>query len=90
MNTLANRFKGVFTALITPFKEGAVDFPAYDALVARQLEAGVAGLVPVGTTGETSTLSHDEHKRVVELCVKTAAGRVPVIAGAGGGVTVKR
>ncbi|MGH1559250.1 4-hydroxy-tetrahydrodipicolinate synthase family protein [Caulobacter segnis] len=76
-------FKGVIPALVTPFRDGEVDEKAFVALVERQISGGVHGLVPVGTTGETSTLSHDEHKRVVELCVKTAAGRVPVIAGAG-------
>lgn len=80
-------FKGVFTALITPFSGGSVDEDAFVKLVERQIAAGVHGLVPVGTTGETSTLSHDEHRRVVELCVKTAAGRVPIIAGAGSNAT---
>jgi 4-hydroxy-tetrahydrodipicolinate synthase len=80
-------FNGVLPALVTPFREGAVDEAAFVALVERQIAGGVHGLVPVGTTGETSTLSHDEHRRVVELCVKTAAGRVPVIAGAGSNST---
>lgn len=80
-------FKGVFTALITPFSGGSVDEDAFVKLVERQIAAGVHGLVPVGTTGETSTLSHDEHRRVVELCVKSAAGRVPIIAGAGSNAT---
>ena len=71
------------TALVTPFKTGAVDSEAFGALVEWQIAQGSHGLVPVGTTGESPTLSHDEHKRVVELCIKTAAGRVPVIAGAG-------
>lgn len=80
-------FKGVLPALVTPFREGAVDEDAFARLVEWQIESGVHGLVPVGTTGETSTLSHDEHRRVVELCVKTAAGRVPVVAGAGSNAT---
>ncbi len=80
-------FKGVIPALITPFLAGAVDEQAFVALVERQIAGGVHGLVPVGTTGETATLSHDEHRRVVELAVKTAAGRVPVIAGAGSNST---
>lgn len=80
-------FKGVFPALITPFKDGALDERAFVALVERQIASGVHGLVPVGTTGETATLSHDEHRRVVELCVETARGRVPVIAGAGSNYT---
>ena len=82
-------FKGVFPALVTPFRDGAVDEDAFVRLVERQIAGGVHGLVPVGTTGETSTLSHDEHKRVVELCIKTAAGRVPVIAGAGDNATAE-
>ena len=83
----SNRFRGVLTALITPFSGDSVDEEAFVALVERQIAAGVHGLVPAGTTGEASTLSHDEHRRVVELCVKTAAGRVPVIAGAGSNST---
>jgi 4-hydroxy-tetrahydrodipicolinate synthase len=82
-----SRFQGVLPALITPFRDGAVDEPAFIALVERQIAGGVHGLVPAGTTGESATLSHDEHRRVVELCVKTAAGRVPVIAGAGSNST---
>src|SRR5436305_9448219 len=80
-------FKGVLPALVTPFRDAAVDEDAFVRLVERQITGGVHGLVPVGTTGETATLSHDEHRRVVELCVKTAAGRVPVVAGAGSNAT---
>jgi 4-hydroxy-tetrahydrodipicolinate synthase len=80
-------FSGVLPALVTPFRDGAVDEDAFVRLVERQIAGGVHGLVPVGTTGETATLSHDEHRRVVELCVQTAAGRVPVIAGAGSNAT---
>jgi len=80
-------FKGVMPALVTPFLDGAVDEQAFVALVERQIAGGVHGLVPVGTTGETATLSHDEHRRVVELCVKTTKGRVPVVAGAGSNST---
>lgn len=82
-------FKGVLPALVTPFRDGALDEPGFVALVERQIAAGVHGLVPVGTTGETATLSHEEHKRVVELCVETARGRVPVIAGAGSNATAE-
>ena len=82
-------FRGVLPALITPFKDGMVDEAAFVALVERQIAAGVHGLVPVGTTGETATLSHDEHRRVVELCVATTKGRVPVIAGAGSNSTAE-
>jgi 4-hydroxy-tetrahydrodipicolinate synthase len=80
-------FKGVITALVTPFRDGAVDEAAFLNIVERQLDEGVHGLVPVGTTGETATLSHDEHRRVVEACVEKVAGRVPVIAGAGSNAT---
>jgi 4-hydroxy-tetrahydrodipicolinate synthase len=83
------QFRGVLTALVTPFADGGVDEDAYVALVERQIAAGVHGLVPAGTTGETATLSHDEHRRVVELCVKTAAGRLPVVAGAGSNSTAE-
>jgi 4-hydroxy-tetrahydrodipicolinate synthase len=80
-------FKGSFTALITPFKGGKVDDKAFQQLVEWQIAEGTHGLVPVGTTGESPTLSHDEHKRVVELCVEVAGKRVPVIAGAGSNST---
>jgi 4-hydroxy-tetrahydrodipicolinate synthase len=82
-------FAGIITALVTPFRDGKVDEAAFRVLVEKQIEGGVHGLVPVGTTGETSTLSHDEHKRVVELCVEIAAGRVRVIAGAGSNATAE-
>lgn len=80
-------FHGSIPALVTPFKNGAVDKKAFAQLVERQIAAGSAALVPVGTTGETSTLSTEEHKEVVSLCVEVAAGRVPVIAGAGSNST---
>ena len=82
-------FKGVITALITPFRDGRVDEAAFTRLLERQIAAGVHGVVPMGTTGESATLHPDEHKRVVELCVEVAAGRVRVIAGAGGSATDK-
>lgn len=80
-------FRGAIPALVTPFRDGELDEDAFVKLVERQIAAGVHGLVPVGTTGETATLSHEEHRKVVSLCVKTAAGRVPVIAGAGSNAT---
>ena len=80
-------FRGVLPALVTPFRDGAVDEEAFIRLVERQITGGVHGLVPVGTTGETSTLSHEEHRRVVEICVSVAGGHVPVIAGAGSNST---
>lgn len=80
-------FKGSITALITPFRDGKVDEAAFQSLVDWQIEEGTNGLVPVGTTGESPTLSHSEHKRVVELCIEAASGRVPVIAGTGSNST---
>jgi len=77
------QFSGSITALVTPFKDGAVDERAFAALIERQIEAGTSGLVPVGTTGESATLTDEEHERVVRLCVEAARGRAPVIAGAG-------
>lgn len=77
-------FKGSMPALVTPFTDaGAVDEAAFAAHVEWQITEGSTGLVPVGTTGESPTLSHDEHKRVIEICIEVAAKRVPVIAGAG-------
>jgi 4-hydroxy-tetrahydrodipicolinate synthase len=84
-----NSFKGSFPALITPMKGDAVDEVAFRRLIAWQIAQGSHGLVPCGTTGESPTLSHEEHMRVVELCVEAAAGRVPVIAGAGSNSTVE-
>jgi len=81
------QLRGSITALITPFKDGAVDEMAVKALVERQISAGTHGIVPTGTTGEAATLSDAEHVRVVELCVEAAAGRIPVIAGAGSNST---
>jgi 4-hydroxy-tetrahydrodipicolinate synthase len=80
-------FRGSFTALVTPFKDDAVDEQAFRDLVEWQIVEGTNGLVPVGTTGESPTLSHDEHKQVVEWCIDQAKGRVPVIAGAGSNST---
>jgi 4-hydroxy-tetrahydrodipicolinate synthase len=82
-------FKGSITALITPFKDGKVDERAFQRLVEWQIDQGTHGLVPCGTTGESPTLTHDEHRRVVELCVEAAAGRVPVIAGTGSNSTAE-
>jgi 4-hydroxy-tetrahydrodipicolinate synthase len=82
-------FRGSFVALITPFDNGAFDEDAFRKLVEFQIESGTHGLVPVGTTGESPTLTHDEHRRVVKLCIEQAAGRVPVIAGAGSNSTAE-
>jgi 4-hydroxy-tetrahydrodipicolinate synthase len=80
-------FKGAFTALVTPFRDGVVDCDRLRANVEYQISEGIDGLVPVGTTGESPTLSHDEHDRVIDTVVETAAGRVPVIAGTGSNAT---
>ncbi len=81
-------FRGSLTALVTPFaKDGSLDKKAFRELVEWQIAEGTTGLVPVGTTGETPTLTHEEHREVVQICVETAAGRVPVIAGAGSNST---
>jgi 4-hydroxy-tetrahydrodipicolinate synthase len=80
-------FKGAFTALVTPFKNGELDEEAYRNLIEWQIKSGIDGLIPVGTTGESATLSHQEHRQVVKICVKTVKKRVPVIAGAGSNCT---
>jgi 4-hydroxy-tetrahydrodipicolinate synthase len=85
--TAKTQFRGSFTALITPFKNGSLDEKAFRDLVDWQIAEGTNGLVPVGTTGESPTLTHDEHMQVVEWCVEQARGRVPVIAGAGSNST---
>ena len=79
--TAKTSFRGSFTALVTPFKNGTLDEMAFRDLVEWQIGEGTNGLVPVGTTGESPTLSHDEHKQVVEWCVDQTRGRVPVVAG---------
>ncbi|HEY6256707.1 MAG TPA: 4-hydroxy-tetrahydrodipicolinate synthase [Xanthobacteraceae bacterium] len=85
--TAKTSFRGSFTALLTPFANGSLDEKAFRDLVEWQIAEGTSGLVPVGTTGESPTLSHDEHKQVVEWCVEGADRRVPVIAGAGSNST---
>ncbi len=82
-------FKGCMTALITPFRDGRVDEEALKALIDTQIENGVAGLVPCGSTGESATLTYEEHDRVVRLTIERAAGRVPVIAGTGSNSTAE-
>ena len=82
-------FEGVYTAIATPFRDGALDEKALRGIVARQIEAGVDGIVPCGSTGESATLSHDEHERVVELTIEAVAGRVAVIAGTGSNNTAE-
>jgi len=80
-------FKGSITALITPLKNGKVDEKAFQDFVEWQIDQGSHGLVPCGTTGESPTLTHEEHERVIDLCIETANGRVPVIAGTGSNST---
>src|SRR5215831_162813 len=85
--TAKTSFRGSFTALVTPFRNGALDEKSFRNHVGWQIAEGTNGLVPVGTTGESPTLSHDEHKQVVEWCIEEAKGRVPVVAGAGSNST---
>jgi 4-hydroxy-tetrahydrodipicolinate synthase len=87
--TARTSFRGSFTALVTPFKNGSLDEQAYRGLIEWQIAEGTKGLVPVGTTGESPTLNHDEHNRVVGWCVDQARKRVPVIAGAGSNSTAE-
>lgn len=85
-----HEFRGVYTALITPFTDiGTVDYQALERIVENQIEAGIDGLVPCGTTGESPTLSHEEHDRVIAQTIKYAKGRVPVIAGTGSNATTE-
>lgn len=76
-------FSGAMTALVTPFKNNAIDEEVFRAFIEWQIQENIHGLVPCGTTGESATLSHAEHERVIEICIEQAAGRVPVLAGAG-------
>ena len=87
--TTRTSFQGSFTALVTPFKNGSLDEGAFRGLIDWQLAEGTNGLVPVGTTGESPTLSHKEHQQVVEWCIEQARGRAPVIAGAGSNSTAE-
>ncbi len=82
-------FEGAIVAIVTPFKDGQVDEETYRQLIEWHIKSGTHGIVPVGTTGESATLSHDEHKKVIEICVDQVAGRVPVIAGAGSNNTAE-
>ncbi|MDC0032204.1 4-hydroxy-tetrahydrodipicolinate synthase [Pelagibacteraceae bacterium] len=82
-------FKGVFTALLTPFKSGELDEVSFRSFIDFQIESGIHGLVPVGTTGESPTVSHDEHKLAVEICIDQANKKVPVIAGTGSNNTAE-
>lgn len=83
------QFKGAYTALVTPFSNGSIDEEAYRQLIEWQVESGINGVVPCGTTGESATMSHDEHKQVIRICVDQVKGRVPVLAGAGSNNTAE-
>ena len=80
-------FKGSIVAIVTPFKNGVLDEETYTSLIHHHLENGTSGIVPAGTTGESPTLKHDEHERVIELCVRECNGKIPVIAGTGSNST---
>ena len=82
-------FSGTYTALITPFRNGEIDVPAFKSLIDRQVAAGITGIVPVGTTGESPTLDTDEHIEVIRLAVEFAAGRCEVLAGTGANSTAE-
>jgi len=82
-------FTGTYTAIVTPFKNGELDEAALERVIKRQVKAGVDGIVPVGTTGESPTVSYEEHIRIIELAVKHAAGKVKVLAGTGGNSTTE-
>jgi 4-hydroxy-tetrahydrodipicolinate synthase len=84
-----DNIKGIYTAIITPMTEGGIDIPALEAFVEWQIQQGVHGIVPCGTTGESPTLTHEEHKQVIEVAVKVASGRVHVMAGAGSNSTAE-
>ena len=86
---MTKHLQGAYTALITPFKNGVIDTAAFEALVEWQIAQGIHGVVPVGTTGESPTLTHEEHKVVVEHAVKVAKGRIGVMAGTGSNSTAE-
>ena len=80
-------FKGSIVAIVTPFKNDAVDYDAFKKLIEFQIKNGTNGILPCGTTGESPTLNHEEHNKVIETCIETVAGRIPVIAGTGSNST---
>ena len=83
------QFSGALTALVTPFRNNELDEEAYRAFIEHQISEGIHGLVPCGTTGESATLTHEEHERVIEICIDQVKGRVPVLAGAGSNNTTE-
>ncbi|HQI02647.1 MAG TPA: dihydrodipicolinate synthase family protein, partial [Deltaproteobacteria bacterium] len=82
-------FSGAIVAIVTPFKDGRIDEKAFRDLINFQIEGGVSGIVPCGTTGESATLTHEEHERVIDICVEEVGKRVPVIAGTGSNSTAE-
>lgn len=82
-------FAGAHTALVTPFRDGQFDIPAFKSLIEEQIAGGISGIIPVGTTGESPTLDHDEHLSVIQVAIETAAGRCKVIAGTGSNSTAE-
>ncbi len=82
-------FRGALTALVTPFYQGGIDENAFRSHIANQIEQGIDGLVPCGTTGESATMSHDEHRKIIEIAIEEARGKVPVIAGTGSNNTAE-
>ena len=79
-------FKGSIVALITPLKNGELDEDSYISLIHHHIKSGTSGLVPAGTTGESPTLSHEEHQKIIELCINESKGKIPVIAGTGSNI----
>src|SRR3989338_1427766 len=86
---MKNNFTGAMTALVTPFLNGNIDYDSLDRLIEHQIKGGIKGMVAVGTTGESPTLSHDEHMEVIRFVIMQTNGRVPVIAGTGSNSTVE-
>ena len=82
-------FTGTYTAIVTPFKNGNLDEPAFERLIKNQIKAGMDGIVPVGTTGESPTVNYDEHVQIVALAIKYAAGKIRVLAGTGANSTTE-
>ena len=83
------KYQGLYTAIVTPFKDGKVDYDAFKALIEAQIAGGVDGIVPMGTTGESPTVSTEEHLEVIRVCIETVAGRCQVIAGTGANCTAE-
>ena len=85
----ATQFSGVLTAIVTPMRDGQISYTDFASLIERQIDEGINGIVVVGTTGESPTLSHDEHSEIVQRCIEQVGGRVPVVAGTGSNSTTE-